>query len=73
MVSRYLGASSDGDDTCEEISDHRFQGDGQAVYMDGVDQTQTVLFNQGHRGQRSTKACHRARPIYSIYIHSEGW
>lgn len=43
----YLRAASDGDDASEEISNHRFQGDSQAVYMDGVDQTQAVLSKEG--------------------------
>lgn len=42
----YLGASSDGDDTSEEIPDNRFQGRRQTIYVDGVDQPQAVLFNQ---------------------------
>lgn len=46
MVSSYLGASSNGDDTSQEISYHRFQRDIEAIHVDSVDQTQTVLFNQ---------------------------
>lgn len=45
-LESYLRASSNRDDTSEEISDHCFQGNSQAIYMDGVDQTQTVLFIQ---------------------------
>ena len=44
ISSLYLGASSNGDDTGEEIPDDRFQRGRQAIYVDGVDQTQTVLF-----------------------------
>lgn len=60
MVNCYLRASSNGDDTSQEISNHRFQGDRQAIYMDGVDQTQTVLFSQSGGTQRSrvkTRVC----------------
>lgn len=53
----YLGASSDGDDTSEEIPDNRFQGRRQTIYVDGVDQPQAVLFNQETevKGQRQTQ------------------
>lgn len=37
MLDIYLRASSNGDDTSEEIPNHRFQGDRQAIDMDGVD------------------------------------
>lgn len=53
MFSYYLRASSNGDDTSEEIPNHRFQGDRQTIDMDGVDQTQAVLLNQtGHQDHR---------------------
>lgn len=49
----YLRASSNGDDTSEEIPNHCFQRDRQTIYMDGVDQAQAVLFNQtGSQGHR---------------------
>lgn len=46
MFIDYLRASSNGDDTSEEIPNDRFQGDRQTIYVDGVDQAQAVLFNQ---------------------------
>lgn len=44
--SSYLGASGNGDDTCQEVSYHRFQRDGEAIHVDGVDQAQAVLFDR---------------------------
>lgn len=68
IVVSYLGASSDGNDTGKEISNHRFQGGRHAIHMDSVDETQTVLFDRkrGNRGQ--TKTCHRAREIVFTLI-----
>lgn len=50
-MSSYLGASGNGDDTCQEVSYHRFQRDGEAIHVDGVDQAQAVLFNRSGRGE----------------------
>lgn len=69
-VSSYLGASSDGDDACEEVSYHRFQGDRQAIYMDGVDQTQTVLFNQEGGGKKRSEV-NQQYTITTKYSHLE--
>lgn len=44
-MSGYLGASGNGDDTCQEVSNHRLQGDSEAIHVDSVDQAQAVLFN----------------------------
>lgn len=59
IVSSYLRASSSGDDTSEEISNHSFKGYGHVIYMDSVNQTQTVLFNQKGETQvsRINKNC----------------
>lgn len=54
-VSSYLGASSNGDDTSQEISYHRFQRDIEAIHVDSVDQTQTVLFNQAGEDMGQTR------------------
>lgn len=48
-MSGYLGASGNGDDTCQEVSYHRFQRDSEAIHVDGVDQAQAVLFSQSGR------------------------
>jgi hypothetical protein len=42
----YLRTTSNGDDAGEEVSDHCFQGNTEAVHVHGVDEPQTVL----HRG-----------------------
>lgn len=53
MFNNYLRASSNGDDTSEEIPNHRFQGDRQTIDMDSVDQAQAVLFDQtGYQDHR---------------------
>lgn len=65
-VSSYLRASSNGDDTSQEISNHRFQGNRQAINMDGVDQTQTVLFRANVGSQNKRVPSHAARILYIL-------
>lgn len=43
----YLRTTSDGDDAGEEVSDHRFQGNAEAIHVHGVDEPQTVLDRGG--------------------------
>lgn len=50
-MSCYLGASGNGDDTCQEVSYHRFQRDSEAIHVDGVDQAQAVLFSKKWKGR----------------------
>lgn len=58
----YLRASSDGDDASEEVSYHRLQGGRQAIYVDGVDQTQAVLFKRWRKTQiKGQKLLHLTR------------
>jgi hypothetical protein len=42
-VCFYLRAPCDGDDTAEQVPDHRLQGRGELVRVDRVDQPETVL------------------------------
>lgn len=65
-VSSYLRASSNGDDTSEEISNHRFQGNRQAINMDGVDQTQTVLFTTNVGSENKRVPSHAAQILYIL-------
>lgn len=39
----HLRASSYRNDTSEKVSDHRFHRNGEAIHMNGVDETQAVL------------------------------
>lgn len=47
----YLRTTSDGDDAGEEVSDHCFQGNAEAVHVHCVDEPQTVLHSRGTQSE----------------------